>query len=141
MPRPSPILVVSRDLHVQDSYVHALRECRVAVHGVATCGDAVDFLRFLSVRAIVVDVGQPTDWEGCRLLYRITPRDVPLLVLTSEGASDPEFKRLAQDAGCAGFVAKACPPRILLDALERLEFGDAWVECVSASAYEGLPRH
>ena len=124
------MLVISRDLPTEDAYVLALRSRRIAAWGVPTCGAALDLERKVRLGSVLLDVLADEDWEGCRMLRRTLPADVPLLVLTSSVAPDREFRTLARAVGCAGFIQKVCPIAAVVNALERLASGEQWVEHV-----------
>ena len=83
MTRIRPVLVVSRDESTQDRLLGILRDQRIASHGVSTYGAALALHRHIRIGAVVLDILDEADWEGCVLLRRVLHPSVALLTLTS----------------------------------------------------------
>jgi AmiR/NasT family two-component response regulator len=72
---------------------------------------------------VIVDVANPSvDWGVCQRMCALLEPATPLIVLT--GWIDGEARRIADDIGCAAFVAKPAPPERLLAVLQRARSGE-----------------
>jgi hypothetical protein len=101
MARIQPVLVVSRDLHLQDNYVLMLRKRRIPALGVDTCGDVIEMRRHIKLAAIVVDVVSVEDLSACRLIRGAC--DAAVIAVTRLDGADTAATKHA--SGCAAAVA------------------------------------
>ena len=123
-------LVVARDIDVQDLYVLSMREHRVSVLGVSTCEEAVRASRLARFGAVLFDVESRDDWASLAALRKRLPLEVPIVVLTGWLAVDRTYRNLAQQLGCAGFVAKPASSTLVARALRCAAEGSPWSEYV-----------
>jgi len=118
-----PTLLVSANPDVVDLYVLALRSARMGVISVSAADEAEQLVRDQSVGAVIVDVANPSvDWAVCHRMRELLEPGAPLIVLT--GWIDSDARRIADDIGCAAFVAKPAPPERLLAVLQRARAGE-----------------
>ena len=118
-----PTLLVSANPDVVDLYVLALRSARMGVISVSAADEAEQLVRDQSVGAVIVDVANPpVDWAVCHRMRELLEPGAPLIVLT--GWIDSDARRIADDIGCAAFVAKPAPPERLLAVLQRARAGE-----------------
>ncbi len=122
-PKGRPTLIVSANPDVVDLYVLALRSARMGVISVSATAEAEQLVRDKSVGAVIVDVANPSvDWGLCHRMLALLEPAAPLIVLT--GWIDSDARRMADDIGCAAFVAKPAPPERLLAVLQRARSGE-----------------
>lgn len=105
----------------RDVYAHYLSmagfRVEVAVDGI----DAVEKAASLRPHIIVMDLSLPRidGWEATRRIKAAPEtRAIPVIALTGHVVS--ESKRRSFEVGCAGFLAKPCPPEILVSEIRRL---------------------
>jgi len=70
---------------------------------------------------ILLDLTLPDldGWEVCRRLKTDDrTKHIPIVILTAR--DEPHGARRAQDAGCAGYLKKPCPPTELVAVLRRV---------------------
>lgn len=120
-----PILIVSGHLDGQDAYVRFLRDLRIPVVGVDSGDEASLAIRHFPVRAALVDVLAPVDWESCRGLRERLPSAIPIIVLSPAASVDAQSRRLARRIGCSDVLATPCHPEILVTALDRATGGES----------------
>ena len=120
-----PILIVSGHLDGQDGYVRFLRDLRIPVVGVDSCDEASLAIRLFPVRAALVDVLAPADWESCQGLRERLPSAIPIIVLSPAGSVDAQSRQLARRIGCSDVLATPCHPETLVTALDRATVGES----------------
>jgi two-component system, cell cycle response regulator DivK len=70
---------------------------------------------------VLLDLALPDidGWEVCRRLKADGgTKDIPIVILTAR--DEPQGARLAQQAGCAAYLKKPCPPTELVAVLKRV---------------------
>jgi CheY-like chemotaxis protein len=115
------VLLVEDNADNRDIYrailKHAGHEVVEAING----AEALPLVRDSRPDAIIMDVNMPVmgGLEATREIRADASMDsVPILILTAHAnASDA---RDAMDAGATAYLSKPCPPRTVLEAVERL---------------------
>jgi CheY-like chemotaxis protein len=121
MGQTAPVVILSPDLETQELYVYALRSRRRPAYGTGSLEDTLTLARHTRPAAIVVDVRQQADWQLCQALHNDSAtRDVPLVALTAFVTADGRYRQLAEDAGCAAYLAKPSVPSALEHAVDRV---------------------
>jgi CheY-like chemotaxis protein len=90
-----------------------------------TCAEAATGREALEVahrhrpRCVLLDLGMPElDGLAVTRLLRSDPRTRAAHIHCLTGVSDPESRRLAEDAGCERFLVKPVEPEALLEAIQ-----------------------
>jgi hypothetical protein len=115
-----PIVLISGDMAWLDQYVQILRRRRMAAVGLADANAAAGLARSLSFGAIVVDVLDEADWNGCRRL-KASPdtADVPLVAI-APGHDIRHIAHVARETGCSVCIPKPVAVAIVLEVLQRV---------------------
>jgi CheY-like chemotaxis protein len=133
MPERASVLIVSQDLDLQDAYVLILRAEGVPALGAGSCEEAIALVRRRQVCAVLFDVDRRDDWHALHRLRSHIARSVPIIVLSGWVSGDRSYCRLARRLGCAGFLAKPCPPAVIVEVVLRAAIGALWTEYVAGA--------
>lgn len=132
--RTDPLLIVSRDMCIQDALVAGCRDARVPVVSAEGADGALALLRAQPFRCVVMDVERATDWPASQLIAAAAlVAGAPVILLTAWTAPDGRYRARAFDSGCAAFVRKPCSTATLLRTLDRLEHGERHIEVLGSS--------
>ena len=115
------VLLVEDNADNRDIYRAILKHGGFEVIEAVNGAEALPLVRDHRPAAIIMDVDMPV-MDGLEATRRIradaSMGNVPILILTAHAhASD---RREAMDAGATAYLAKPCPPRTVLEAVERL---------------------
>jgi two-component system KDP operon response regulator KdpE len=103
MPEPV-VLVVDDDPGILEALAAALQARSLGVVTASTGGDALEAARRTAVDVVVLDLGLP-DMDGIEVCRRLRQSsDVPIIVLTAEGAEHRKVEAL--DEGANDYVTK-----------------------------------
>lgn len=97
----------------------------------ATADELLTILRTRSVDAVVLDVSLG-DRDGIEVLKHIRAEFPRLPVLVISMHSEETFAMRAIRAGASGYIEKAAPPELLLEALRRVTSGGRYISAAMA---------
>jgi DNA-binding response OmpR family regulator len=118
-------MMLARAIEARTTWVHTIRTARTLI------------AKEQAFHTIVVDIMMPSDWDECEVLAR-EERAPGIVAITGWIAADGRFRRRAFEAGCAAFLAKPCEPKVLVEAVRRVQRGER--NLVFVSDPPGLQR-
>lgn len=118
------VLLVDDHAVVREGYRRLLEVSGgIAVVGeAASAADACQLFGSLSPDVVVMDIGLP-GVSGIEALRRILAHEPKARVLMFSMYEDAIFVRRALEAGAAGYLTKACAPRVLVEAVATIASG------------------
>lgn len=138
MPPETRILLISGNDDEIELYTLGLGHESVDVTPARTPDEALGALTARRFDAVVyqLDASSEESWSFCESLRQEAAPSLPLVVLTAHVRPDGRNRDRARQIGCAGFVAKPCPPERLAQILSRVVGGERGLEFVGTDSWE-----